>query len=60
MDNLGMVTIDVVQFETMVRENERLRHENERLNGLLFSVEQRVIDSDNRYRELLDRIALTH
>lgn len=52
----GYVTLDVIQYETLVRENERLRHENDKLNSMVYHTDYLLNKVETMYQDLLNKI----
>lgn len=52
----GTVTTDVIQFESLVRENERLKAENAKLQSMLWHSDVLLNRIETMYNELLNKI----
>ena len=52
----GYVTLDVIQYETLVRENERLKNENDRLNSMVYHADYLLNKVETMYQDLLNKL----
>ena len=52
----GYVTLDVIQYESLVRENERLKAENDRLNSMLYHSDYLLNKVETMYQDLLNKL----
>ena len=53
---VGYVTIDAIQYESLIRENERLKSENDKLDSMLRHSEILINRIERMYDELLNKI----
>lgn len=53
---VGYVTVDAIQYESLIRENERLKSKNDKPNSMLYHLDILVNRIETVYQELLAQI----